>query len=128
MIAEFRDYLKTLNVADYYYIGKIEQSKECVIGVYADTPTRRVEAVGKASSYGTFGIRILLHWNKNAKQTEEQALSLYERIRYTQDVQMGDVFVEYLDLDYDAPIFVGTDQNGVYEYVIQGTIYYRKDQ
>lgn len=128
MIAEFRDYLKTLNVADYYYIGKIEQSKECVIGVYADTPTRRVEAVGKASSYGTFGIRILLHWNKNAKQTEEQALSLYEIIRYTQDVQMGDVFVEYLDLDYDAPIFVGTDQNGVYEYVIQGTIYYRKDQ
>lgn len=135
MIAEFRDYLKTLNVADYYYIGKIENSKEKVLGIYPDTSTPRVEAIGKDSSYGTFGVRLLLHWNKNARETEIQALSLFNSIRYIQDTDMthyedtglsSTVHVQYIDWDYDTPIFVGTDANGVYEYVITGTIYYQK--
>ena len=141
MIAEFKDYLKTLNVADYYYIGKIENSKEKVLGIYPDTSTPRVEAIGKNSSYGTFGVRLLLHWNKNARETETQARSLFNSIRYIQDTDMthyedtGDstdepiastVYVQFIDWDYDEPIFVGTDANGVYEYVITGTIYYQK--
>ena len=126
MIAEFRDYLKTLNVAENYYIGKIENSKEYTVGVYADASTPRVEAVGKGSSYGTFGIRLLVHWNKNANETEQSARSLFSEIRYIQDLDMGDIHVQYLDLDYDEPIFIGTDANGVYEYVITGTIYYKK--
>jgi len=139
MIAEFRDYLKTLNVAENYYIGKIENSKEYTLGIYADSTTRRVEAFGKDGSYGTFGIRLLLHWNKNAKETEMSARSLFETIRYIQDTDMthtedtGDsseeastVHVQFIDWDYNEPIFVGTDANGVYEYVITGTIYYRK--
>ena len=136
MIAEFRDYLKTLNVATYYYIGKIENAKEEVLGIYADNPTVRVESVGKNSSYGTYGVRLLLHWNKNARETEAQALSLFEAIRYIQDVDMttgtgqtaSTVHVKYIDWDYDAPVFLGTDANGVYEYVIDGMIYYRKDK
>lgn len=135
MIAELRDYLKTLNVADYYYIGKIENSKEKVLGIYPNSSTPRVEAVGKDSSYGTFGVRLLLHWNKNAKDTEIQALSLFDHIRYIQDTDMthyedtgqsSTVHVQFIDWDYDDPVFVGTDANGVYEYVITGTIYYQK--
>lgn len=143
MIAEFRDYLKTLNVATNYYIGKIENSKEYSLGVYADTGRRRIEAVGKDSSYGAFGVRLLLHWNKNAKETETQARTLFETIRYITDTDMTHtevvdtedssddvitttVHVQYIDWDYDEPIFIGSDDNGVYEYVIQGTIYYKK--
>ena len=143
MIAEFRDYLKTLNVAQYYYIGKIENSKEQVLGIYADDPTPRVEAVGNDSSYGTFGVRLLLHWNKNARETEIQAQSLFNTIRYitntdmshTEVVDTGDssedvitttVHIQYIDWAYDQPIFIGTDANGVYEYVIEGVIYYKK--
>lgn len=155
MIAEFRDYLKTLDVADYYYIGKIENIKEKVLGIYADSPTRRVEAIGGNGSYGTFGVRLLLHWNKNANETEISARNLYEKIRYIKDVNMANpdisalvteddeviethneeriiannsVHVQFIDWYYDEPIFVGTDANGVYEYVITGTIYYRKEQ
>jgi hypothetical protein len=126
MIAEFRDYLTTLNVAENYYIGKIENSKEYTLGVYADSSTRRVEAIGKDGSYGTFGFRLLLHWNKNARETEESAFELFEKIRYITGTDMTSVHVQYLDLDYDEPINMGTDENGVYEYVITGTIYYRK--
>lgn len=130
MIAEFRDYLKTLNVAENYYIGKIENSKEYTLGIYTDSSTRRVEAIGKDGSYGTFGFRLLLHWNKNARETEESAFDLFEKIRYISDIDMtsgeSTVHVQYLDLYYDEPISIGTDENGVYEYVITGTIYYRK--
>jgi hypothetical protein len=130
MIAEFRDYLKTLNVAENYYIGKIENSKEYTLGIYADLSTRRVEAIGNEGSYGTFGVRLLLHWNKNARETEESAFDLFDKIRYITDIDMasGDsiIHVQYLDLDYDEPISMGTDENGVYEYVITGTIYYSK--
>lgn len=128
MIAEFRDYLKTLNVAQHYSIGKIDNAKDYSLGVYGGAQTPRTEAIGKASSYNTFGFRILLHWNKNARETEENAFSLFEKIRYITDLDMTDIHVQYIDLDYDEPISVGTDENGVYEYVITGTIYYRKEQ
>lgn len=128
MIAEFRDYLKTLNVAQNYSIGKIDNSKDKSLGVYGGSQTMRTEAIGRASSYNTFGFRILLHWNKNARETEESAFSLFEKIRYITDLDMSDIHVQYIDLDYDEPISVGTDENGVYEYVISGTIYYRKEQ
>jgi len=127
MLAEFRDYLKTLNSkADHYSIGKIENSKEKSIGVYADSHQRRIEAVGKKSSYDTAGIRILIHWNKNLKETEAFARSLYEEIRYITDTDMGTVHVHYLDLLYEEPVFIGTDDNGVYEYVISGVFYYQR--
>ena len=146
MIVEFKDYLKTLGVADYYYIGKIENIKEKVLGIYsAYTNPRRIESVGKNGSYGAYGVRLLLHWNKNAKESEASALNLFEKIRYIQDTDMshteitdtGDsseevvtttVHVQYIDWDYDEPNFIGTDENNVYEYVISGTIYYRKEQ
>ena len=125
MLAEFRDYLKTLNVADHYSIGKIDNSKDKSLGVYADSTMRRVEAVGKCKSYGVFQFRILLHWNKNLNDTETQARSLFEQLRYITDTDMGTMHVQYLDLQHEEPVFVGTDSNGVYEYVIRGTIYYR---
>lgn len=126
MIAEFRDYLKTLNVATHYSIGKIDNSKDYSLGVYADAPTRRIEAVGKDSSYGSFGFKLLLHWNKNANDAELHAFDLFEKIRYITDLDMADIHVQYIDLEHDTPISVGTDENNVYEYVIKGIIYYRK--
>lgn len=125
MLAEFRDYIKTLDVADYYSIGKIDNSKEKSLGIYGDSTRRRIEAVGRNKSYSIFQFRILLHWNKNLNETETQARSLFNQLRYITDTDMGTMHVQYLDLSYEEPVFVGTDSNGVYEYVISGTIYYR---
>ena len=126
MLAEFRDYLKTLNVAEHYSIGKIDNSKDKSLGVYGDSTYRRIEAVGRRKSYGVAQFRILLHWNRNLAETEEQARNLFEQIRYITDTDMGTMHVQYLDLAYEEPVFVGTDSNGVYEYVIRGAIYYSR--
>lgn len=121
MLKQFKDYLKTLGLADYYYVGKIENSKLKVLGLYSDL-SNRVEAVGKESSYEIAGFRLLIHWNRNAVETEAQASLVYESIRYISDTEMTDVYVAFIDAD--KPVFLGTDDNNVYEYVINGRIYY----
>ena len=126
MLAEIKDYLKTLNVATHYSVGKIDNSKMESLGIYGDSSTRRVESIGNNSSYGTQRIRILLHWNKSAVETEEAAMSLFNNIRYIQDLDLTSAYIEYIDWDYNTPVFVGTDDNGVYEYVISGIVFYRR--
>lgn len=127
MLSVFRDYISTLGIGEHFTIGKIDNSKDKSIGVYGDGYQRRVEAIGKCSSYDTAGIRILIHWTKNLADTETNARSLYESLRYITDTDMGEVHIQYFMLNYDEPVFLGTDENGVYEYMISGVAYYRKD-
>lgn len=137
MLAEFRNYLKTLNLAENYYIGKINNSKLKTIGIYSQQGFRRIEAIGKESSYDIAGVRILVHWNKNANESETAARDIFEAIRYITDTDMpisetlaGEdesvIHVDYLDLLEAEPTFIGTDDNGVYEYHISARIYYRR--
>lgn len=126
MLTQFRDWLKTKYEADFFYIGKIDNAREKVIGIYHDTPLSQVEAIGKNSSYGTASLRVLIHWNQNAAETESAAQNLYETLKHIFDIDMQDIHIQYLRLLQDGPVFVGTDDNGVYEYVITLTIYYRR--
>lgn len=169
MLAEFKDFLKTLNLApdydanstynvgDYcvhsgglyrcktaitsaeawtstkwtsvsvsYYIGKIENVKENVLGVYSVGNYNRVEAIGRDSSYDIAELQILVHWNRNAKETERIARNLYNSLRYINSATMGGIYVEFLDLEYGEPVFLGTDENNVYEYHILLRVYYRR--
>lgn len=126
MLAEFRDWIKTKIDADHYSIGLIDSTKDKSVGIYGDGYQRRVEAIGKANSYDVAGIRILVHWTKNLAETEAVARNLYDAIRYTTDTDMGTIHAQYFDLNYSEAVFLGTDVNGVYEYMISGTLYYRK--
>ncbi len=126
MLAKFRDYLKTLDVAENYYLGKIVNETEKTLGVYSNQGYARVEAIGRHSSYDIAGFILLLHWNKNARESEDAARNLYEAIRYITDTDMNGLYVEYIDLQSGEPNFAGTDDNGVYEFSIAGRIYYRR--
>lgn len=134
MLADLRDYIKAQQSAvgyagakaDYYSIGKIDARKDKSLGVYADVGGVHVEAVGKHKSYDTMPIRILLHWTKNAKEAEQASKDLYQLLSYINGVTMGSHYVQYLYLAEGAPSFIGTDDVGVYEYVIPATIYYRR--
>lgn len=126
MLAEIRDYLKNLSSAEHFSIGKIDNSKDKSLGVYGGDSLFNVDAIGKYSTYGISRIRILLHWTNDLKETETEARSLYENLRYLSDVAMGTIHVEYMRLESSEPVFIGTDENGVYEYVINATVYYRR--
>ena len=127
MLAEFRDYVKTFDVGDHFSIGKIDSSKDKSIGIYGDSNSYRIEAIGKDSKYDIANMRILVHWNKNLAETEAASKSLYEQLRYQKDFDMNNIHVHYVDLIQGEPLFVGTDANGIYEYVITLRIFYRRN-
>ena len=129
-LAEIRDWLKTFDVADNYYIGRLDNKKERSLGVY-DLPRRGspIMALGgvSCSSYDVKGVSLLLHWNRNARETEAAAHVLWNRIFSAAhvDVPSGS-HIQYIQPLVPAPIAVDTDENGVYEYVIEILIYYRR--
>ena len=126
MLAKFRDYLKTLDVAEHYYLGKIVNETEKTLGVYSNPSFARVEAIGRDSSYDVAGFMLLLHWNKNARESEDAARDLYNKIRYILDQDMDGLFVYMVDLQNGEPAFIGTDNNGVYEFSMTGRLFYRR--
>lgn len=126
MLVEFKDFLKTLNVGDYFAIGKIDSTKDKSIGVYGNSTSNRIESIGKESSYDIANIRVLVHWNKNLRETEIAARSIFEQLRYKTKFYIGNIFIDLIDLTTNEPIFVGTDNEGIYEYVITLRLYYRR--
>ena len=129
-LAEIRDWLKTFDVAENYHIGRLDNKREKSLGVY--NLGRRgapVMALGgpSCSSYDVKGVSLLLHWNKNARETEAAAKRLWNMLFGAAHIDVpGGSHIQYIQPNMPEPIAVGTDENGVYEYVIEINIYYRR--
>lgn len=128
-LAEIRDWLSTLDVAEHYYIGRLDNKKEKSLGVYSRRRgSAPVMALGGQSSYDMKGVSLLLHWNRNARETEAAALNLWELLfgMTRVDVPSG-ARIQYIQPNVPEPVAVGTDEGGVYEYVIELNLYVRKE-
>lgn len=129
-LAEVRDWIKTFNAANNYYIGKIDNKQENSIGIYQrktiDGP--RVAIGGRSlTSYDVKSISILIHWNKNANETEKRAQYLYNRLFEAESVVIGGTPIKIIALLQNEPVDVGTDDNNVYERVIELDLYYERE-
>jgi len=126
-LAGIREWLSTLEVAENYYVGRLNNKKERSLGVY----NRRrsgdpVRAIGNDSTYDIKSVSLLLHWNRNAAQTEEAASALWDALMNAHNITIEDHPVHYLRLMVPEPVAVGTDEGGIYEYVIEFDLYYRR--
>ena len=129
-LAEIRDWIKTFNAANNYYIGKIDNKQENSIGIYQrktiDGP--RVAIGGRTlASYDVKSISILIHWNKNANETEKRTQYLYNRLFEAESVVIGETPIKMIALLQNEPVDVGTDDNNVYERVIELDLYYERE-
>ncbi|HGF7655209.1 MAG: minor capsid protein [Streptococcus mitis] len=130
-LAEVRDWIKTFNAANNYYIGKLDNKQENSIGIYQrktiDGP--RVAIGGRSlASYEVKSISILIHWNKNANETEKRAQYLYNRLFEAESVVIGGTPIKMIALLQNEPVDVGTDDNNVYERVIELDLYYERER
>ena len=130
-LAEVRDWIKTFNAANNYYIGKLDNKQENSIGIYQrkkiDGP--RVAIGGRAlASYDVKSISILIHWNKNANETEKRAQYLYNRLFEAESVVIGETPIKMIALLQNESVDVGTDDNNVYERVIELDLYYERER
>lgn len=125
-LSDVREWLKTLINAEHYYVGKLDRKPEKAIGVYQRRPSPPVAAIGQPSSYEIKPISVLIHWNKNADVTEKAAYELYKKLGAAASLTLNDTPVKFISLLQSEPVDVGTDDNGIFERVIEFDIYYER--
>ncbi|SFE11463.1 hypothetical protein SAMN04487969_101128 [Paenibacillus algorifonticola] len=124
---EVRDWLKTQVESPAWYIGKLDGKQPQCIGVYNLNAGSPVIALGglEQTSYAVKGVSILVHWGKNANIAERKAHEVYAAL-FGQVAEIGGRRVISFDMRVPEPVNVGTDDDGIYEYVIETIIYYER--
>lgn len=127
LLSEVRDFLKTKIDCPQWYSGKIDGTKEKCIGIYnVQGPTPSIALGGLANtSYSTKAISILIHWGNNSNVAEQKAQEVYNAL-FGQDGIIGGHRVIKFDMRAPEPVGVGTDSNGVFEFVIETIIYFER--
>lgn len=122
-LKDVRQYISGLSITedDRVYIGKMDSKKQKSIGVYSRPTSGNPNiALGglDCTTYDTKPISLLIHWNKSKGEAEEAAYGLFEKLKSVTSLSIGGTHINYLRLMVPEPQDIGTDDNGVYEYVI----------
>lgn len=130
-LSEIRKYVASLEIAadSNVYIGKLDSKKPRSIGVYnrKRDGSPSVAAGGlECTTYDTKSITLLIHWNKSQPETERAANELYEKLLHETSLIIGSTPVHILRLMVPEPQDIGTDDCGVYEYVIWLDLIYER--
>lgn len=127
LLSEIKDWLKTKIDCPNWYVGKIDGNVEQCIGVYSIAGGKPTIAVGglENTTYATKSISILVHWGKLTTPAEQKAQEVYNAL-FGQDGTIGGKRVVQFDMRTSEPVEVGTDDNGIYEFVIEADIIYER--
>ncbi|MDF2804943.1 MAG: hypothetical protein K0S61_4848 [Anaerocolumna sp.] len=127
LLSEIKDWLKTKIDCPNWYAGKIDGSVEQCIGIYSIEGGKPNIAIGGLSNttYAKKSISILVHWGKNTTPAEQKAQEVYNVLFGQSDV-IGGKRVIMFDMRTSEPIGVGTDDNGIFEFVIEVNIIYER--
>lgn len=127
-----RDYIATLGIAEdgHCYCGKMPDKKDKSIGAYPlkqGHPTRIPLGGMDNASYGEKAVLFLVHWNRSPSESEEAAARLQEALMRCREEKTDSGMIKFILLSHGEPIPVGTDEGGIYEYVLEAAIYHEKD-
>ncbi len=128
-----RGYIAGLAVAGdkNVYIGKLNNKKEHSIGVYnrkADgTPVIALGGIN-CTTYDIKPISLLIHWDKSVSKSEKAANELYEKLLNESSLVIDGIPINCLMLQVPRPVDIGTDESGIYEYVIWLDFYYERNR
>lgn len=127
-ISDFRDWLKTLIDCPNWSSGGLRTTDEKAIVIYNGQAFVNPMAIGglQNSSYKGKGIRILVHWNKNVRESELKAQEVYSTIYGLTNVEIAGKRVIKFNMRDPEPIYLGVDESGIYEYVIDLEIIYER--
>lgn len=128
-LADIREYIKGFGVGSYFSTGKIDARKEKSIGIYQRPEyTKANIMLGGLPTTKTQvkRVSILLHWNKNAVETESNAWELYYDLLTASNVEINGNSLKYIEIKMPEPADLGTDDNGIYERAIWADFYYEE--
>lgn len=132
LLRDIRDLVSTLGIAndENCYSGKMDSKPDKTIGVYNMKSQRQVVIpIGgiENKSYGTKAISFLVHWNKSPSQSETAAINLYTALQGYKQKQINGHKIKFIQMIHEEPVSVDTDDNGVFEYVIECIINYESE-
>ena len=130
-IADIRGWIASLGIAadNRVYIGKLDNKQQKSIGVYGRNGSGSPGiALGglECTTYDTKRLSLLVHWTTRKAESEVAAYELFEKLRNVSSLDIGDTHINYLRLMVPEPQDVGTDEGGVYEYVIWLDLIYER--
>lgn len=131
-LADVRDWLEGLGAVDATWtIGRYEAGKErrcCVYQRQGDGAP--AVAIGGRGATRTLvkGVNVVVHWNRNHRETEEAAQALYDALAFDarRGDRIGDGTASYIDLQLPEPVDLGSDSNGIFERSILLDIHYEE--
>ena len=132
-LSEVRDCIAQLGIVDNenVYSGRLDSKKDESIGVYNNrrgSPKINTVGVDKLRSYSVKAISILIHWNKRQRDTERKAYEVYTVLSNIRNVTVNGKRILFTDMKMEEPVDVGTDDNGIYEMVIELDFYYERQE
>lgn len=126
LLSEIREYLKSKIESPQWYLNKVGDKEESITIYNTVGPAPRIALGGlEQTSFTTKAISILVHWGKDSNKAELKAQEVYNAF-FGKDGIMGGKRVIQFKMKTDFPIYVGTDSEGVIEYVIETIIYYER--
>jgi len=126
LLSEIREYLKTKIESPQWYLNKVGDKEESITIYNTTGPAPRIALGGlEQTSYTTKAISILVHWGKDSNKAELKAQEVYNAF-FGQDGTIGGKRIIKFKMKTDSPIYVGTDTEGIIEYVIELIIYYER--
>lgn len=131
-LRDIRDYIASLDIAEdeHCYCGILPDKNKKSIGSYPLKAGRQpVIPIGglQNRSYDTKATSFLVHWNESPAETEETAYRLYNTLQKTQNKEINGHLIKFIQMSQEEPIAVGTDDKGIFEYVIECLIYSERE-
>lgn len=122
-LKDIRQFVADLGITadENVYIGKLDGKKDKSIGVYRRSTSGSPDiALGglDCTTYEVRPISLLIHWNKRPSDAEEAAQRLFDELLKITSLSIAGTHINFVRLMVPEPQEVGTDDNGVYEYVI----------
>lgn len=131
MLSDIRDYIAGLDIAEQCYMGKLDGKKEKSIGCYhlRRSGSSHIPFGGRSNAtYDVLPVSILVHWNRYAVETGRIARQLYNKIRDLENATVNNQTIKFCCMLVPEPQDVGTDDNGIYEMVIEAEFYTEKEE
>lgn len=130
-LSDIRDAFVAIGLAadNHAWSGKLPDKKEESIGVYNGrngNPGHSTVGGSQNSSYEIKRVSVLVHWSEDQRVTERKSYEIYEKIRDIRNVPAGETKILFTEMEYVEPVDVGTDDNGIYEMVIDFNLYYER--
>lgn len=112
---------------EHVYSGILPDKQDKSIGVYGNKRgTPKLAAIGGNHSYSAKKISLLVHWNYSQRETERAAAAVYEAIENAERAEVNGTTILFTKMTTEEAVDVGTDDNGIFEMVIEFEIYYER--